>query len=84
MAIKQNCVAYGVKVKLNDQFEEKCIGDQFLKLETVLWIDSHKVFNNQKGEYVTIRGGSLVSSGYAYLNELDLEFEIPDTPLYRL
>ena len=84
MAVKLNRIAYGVRVKLNDQFEEKCLGDKYLKDEHVLWISCEKPMNDQKGHYVFIAGGSLTNSGYAYLNELDLEFEVPETPLYTL
>lgn len=84
MAIKNTQVAYGVRVKLNDTFEEKCLGDQYLKDETVLFIQEEKCYNDTKGEYVMIRGGSLMNSGRAYLSELDLEFPVPDKPLYIL
>jgi hypothetical protein len=35
-----------------------------------------------KGEYVWIRGGSLINGGVAYLSELDLEFPIGEEVLY--
>lgn len=82
--VKLNRIAYGVRVKLNDQFVEKCLGDKYLKDETVLWISCEKPMNDQKGDYVFISGGSLCNSGRAYLNELDLEFEVPEKPLYIL
>lgn len=84
MAIKSINVAYGVRVKLNENFKDKCLADQYLREESVLFISEYKVFNDSKGEYVMIRGGSLINSGYAYLDQLDLEFPIPETPLYRL
>lgn len=28
--IKKNRIAYGVRVKLNDNFEKKCLGDDYL------------------------------------------------------
>jgi len=81
--IKSTNVAIGVRVKLNENFKEKCLGDQFLKQEKVLFIREHKPYNDPQGEYVHVTGGSLTNSGYAYLNELDLEFPVPDRPLYE-
>jgi hypothetical protein len=80
--VKSTQVAYGVRVKLNDNFEEKCIGDGHLKEEKVIFISEHKSYNDIKGEYVMLRGGSLTSGGYAYLDQLDLEYPVPYKPLY--
>lgn len=82
--MKSNRVAYGVRVKLNDKFEEKCIGDKYLRDETVLFISEEKPYNDERGEWVYIKGGSLTTSGYAYLDQLDLEFPVPEQPLYTL
>lgn len=82
--VKLNEVARGVRVKLNSNFVEKCIGDRYLKDESVLIIREEKPYNDSVGHYVLIMGGSLMTSGYAYLNELDLEFPFPDKPLYKL
>lgn len=80
--VKQNRIAYGVRVKLNSNFQEKCLGDKYLKEERILFISDEKPYNDKNGYYVNIKGGSLVNSGQAYLNEIDLEFEVPETPLY--
>lgn len=81
--IKRNQVAYGVRVKLNDNFEVKSLSDKYLKeQESVLFIDYHGVMNDVNGDYVFIQGGSLTNSGVAYLHELDLEFPVPKHPLY--
>lgn len=80
--IKLNRIAYGVRVKLNSQFQEKCLGDKYLKEERILFIADEKPYNDSKGYYVNVKGGSLVNSGQAYLNEIDLEFEVPERPLY--
>jgi hypothetical protein len=82
--IKLNEIARGVRVKLNSNFVEKCIGDRYLKDESVLVISEAKPYNDSKGYYVMIKGGSLLNSGYAYIDELDLEFPFPDKPLYQL
>ena len=82
--VKLNRIAYGVRVKLSSEFQEKCLGDKYLKDETVLWISCEKAMNDSHGYYVNITGSSLINSGYAYLNELDLEFEVPEKPLYVL
>jgi hypothetical protein len=82
--VKKNQCAYGVRVKLNESFEVICLSDTYLKEEKVLFIDFHGVMNDQDGYYVYIRGGSLMNSGTAYLTELDLEFPIPEVPLYKL
>lgn len=80
--MKQNRVAYGVRVKLNSQFQEKCLGDKYLKEEKILFIADEKPYNDARGYYVNVTGGSLVNSGQVYLNEIDLEFEVPEYPLY--
>lgn len=80
--MKINRVAYGVRVKLNSQFQEKCMGDKYLRDERILFIADEKPYNDAKGYYVNVRGGSLANSGQVYLNEIDLEFEVPEYPLY--
>lgn len=84
MGIQAKHIAYGVRVKLNSQFVEKCLGDKYLKDEPVLFISDTKPYNDVKGEYVHITGGSLTNSGYTYLNELDLEYPVPKTLLYHI
>ena len=75
MAIRKKEVALGVRVVLNDNWETKCLGDQYLQDEKVLYISDGKVYNDQKGDYVHIGGGSHTNGGYAYLDQLDLEFD---------
>ena len=82
--VKENRVAYGVRVILNENFQVKCLGDEYLKDEPVLFISEPHCYNDEKGMYVMLRGGSLTTSGYAYLDELDLLFEVPEEPLYIL
>ncbi len=82
--VKSNQVALGVRVKLNENFEVKCIGDNYLKEEPIIFISESKPYNDQRGEYVMLRGGSLTNSCYAYLDQLDLEFPVPNSPLYTL
>lgn len=75
MSIQSYNVAIGVRVKLNDKFEEKCLGDKYLiEQEDTYFISSQKISSDTKGEYVNISGGSHITSGYAYLDQLDLEF----------
>jgi hypothetical protein len=75
MAIRKKEVALGVRVVLNDKWETKCLGDEFLQDEKVLYISDGHVYNDQRGEYVRIGGGSHTNGGYAYLDQLDLEFD---------
>jgi hypothetical protein len=75
--IKSNEVARGVRVVLNSEFVEKCIGDRFLKEEEFLFIEEASVYNDPNGAYVHIKGASRINSGYAYLNQLDLQYPIP-------
>ena len=82
--IKLTNIAYGVRVKLNENFEIKSLSDEHLKREQVLFICQEKPYNDEKGYYVFIKGGSLINSGCAYLDELDLEFPVPTKPLYDL
>jgi hypothetical protein len=80
--MKSNQVAQGVRVKLNENFIEKCLGDKYLmEQEEVIFISEGHIYNDARGEYVFIKGGSLMNSGYAYLDQLDLEFPIPTTPI---
>jgi hypothetical protein len=79
--IKETNVAYGVRVKLNKNFVEKCLGDKHLMEEEVLFISDSKPYNDEKGQFVNIRGGSLTTSGFAYLDQLDLEFPVPLKPI---
>ncbi len=84
--LKPNRIAYGVRVRLNEQFQVKCLGDDYLKMEKVLWVTDTQAANDTKGHYVHISGGSMTGGGYAYLNELELEpdpeFKVPESPLY--
>lgn len=74
MAIKKNEVAKGVRVKFNNKFEPKCLGDEYLQCEEVIFISEGHVYNDQRGEYVNLSGGSGTNGGYAYLDQIDLEF----------
>ena len=80
--MKTNQVAKDVRVKLNSTFEIKSLSDKYLACEPILFISDAHIYNDMKGEYVWIRGGSLTNSGVAYLSELDLEFPIGESPLY--
>jgi hypothetical protein len=82
MALKENQVARLVRVKLNSNFEINSLSDQYLACEHIIYISDSHIYNDSKGKYVHIKGGSNVNSGFAYLNELDLEFPITDSPLY--
>lgn len=85
MTIKRNEIARGVRVKLNSNFIPKCLGDEYLQCEEVIFIAEEKPYNDQKGDYVFLRGGSGINSGYAYLDQLDLEFPYSDNvrhPVY--
>jgi len=72
--IKPNEIARKVRVRLNAQFKEKCLGDKYLKGEPILYIQEHNVYTDTRGQYVMIKGTH--NSGYAYLNELDLVFDV--------
>lgn len=84
MAIKKSQVALHVRVKLNSLFEPKCLGDGFLMKDEIVYISDEHVHNDSIGEYVHIKGYTItkennsiyMNSGYAYLNQLDLEFPI--------
>jgi hypothetical protein len=80
--MKANEVANKVRVKLNSNFEINSLGDRYLACEPILYISDSCVYNDTKGEYVWVRGGSHANSGIAYLNEIDLEFPIDEKPLY--
>jgi len=80
--MKTNQVARGVRVKLNEKWEEKCLGDKHLAAEPVIFISDNHIYNDQKGEYVHLQGGSGTIGGYAYLDQLELEFPLPEGSLY--
>ena len=87
MAIKKSEIAIGVRVVLNDKWEQKCLGDKYLQDEKVLYISSERPYNDVKGDYVHIGGGSHTNSGYANLDQLDLEHDwrtiIPQKEAYK-
>lgn len=91
MAVKRNQVARHVRVVLNDQFEEKCIGDGYLKEEPELYIDEERIMNDSHGgDYVHLSSEHIspdhpaydkdritgVNSGRAYLNQIDLKYPV--------
>lgn len=80
--IKHNQVALHVRVKLNHNFEINSFSDKYLACEPILYISHNHIYNDTKGDYVHIRGGSHTNSGTAYLHELDLEFPINESCLY--
>lgn len=87
MSIKKSQVARHVRVKLNENFQIKCLGDKYLIKDKVIYIADEHVYNDQIGEYVHIKGYTLpknnddpvyLNNGYAYLDQLDLEFPIDE------
>lgn len=80
--IKHNQVAMHVRVKLNSNFEINSISQKCLACERIIYISANRIYNDTKGDYVNIRGGSNTNSGQAYLNQLDLEFPINSDVLY--
>jgi hypothetical protein len=67
--VNQNEVAKGVRVKLNDSFRINSLSDQYLACESVLFISDRHIYNDDKGAYVYISGGSRTNSGTAYLSQ---------------
>lgn len=80
--IKKKEVAKGVRVRFNENWEEKSIGDKYLSQEPVIFISEANIYNDSEGEYVMLKGGSYINSGYARLDQLDLEFPMPERPMY--
>jgi hypothetical protein len=80
--IRKTEIALGVRVKLNENFQIKSLSDKYLACEPIIFIAESHVYNDVKGEYVFIKGGSLCNSGIAYLSELDLEFPVINQPAY--
>lgn len=79
--IKINQVARHVRVIFNKEFKPKCLGEEYLIKDKIIYICDNHIYNDQIGEYVHLKGytleGIYLNSGYAYLNQLDLEFPIP-------
>lgn len=82
--MKRKEVAKGVRVRLNKNWKQKSIGDRYLEQEPVIFISQPDIYNDARGESVMIKGGSYTNSGYAYLDELDLEFPMPERSMYRM
>ena len=80
--MEANQVAKYVRVQFNSNFEINSLSDRYLICENIIFIDDSHIYNDQKGEYVFVKGGSFCNSGIAYLSELDLEFPIGERPLY--
>ena len=81
--MKESEVARNVRVKLNSNWNSYSLGDEYLKEEPIIFISDNYVYNDVRGKYVYIKGGSMINLGTAYLTELDLEFPIGETPLYN-
>lgn len=80
--MKKNRIAAGVRVKLSEIWFEKSLGDRYLAEEPVIFIADGHIYNDVKGEYVFLKGGSGTTSGVAYLNEIEPEFPMPEGCLY--
>lgn len=80
--MKNTEVARNVRVKLNSNFKGKSLADEYIKDEPIIFIAENHIYNDQIGQYVFIKGGSMTNSTTAYLTELDLEFQIAEKPLY--
>lgn len=84
MPIKQDQVARDVRVKFNKKFEPKSLSEENLVKDEIIFISDYMIHNDSVGHYVILRGytpnkngGAIyVNSGYAYLDEIDLEFPI--------
>ena len=83
--IKHSQIALHVRVKFNEQFQPKCLGEQYLVKDEVIFIADGRVYIDSIGEYIHLKGYTepkeddepfYINSGYAYLNEIDLEFPI--------
>ncbi|HSE99789.1 MAG TPA: hypothetical protein VLA48_02745 [Nitrososphaeraceae archaeon] len=80
--MKRTEVARNVRVKFNSNFKEKSLADKYIMEEPIIFISEGHVYNDINGEYVFVKGGSMINSTPAYLTELDLEFPISEDPLY--
>lgn len=83
--IRKSQVALHVRVKFNSLFEPKCLGEQYIIKDNIIFITDNNVYYDSIGEYVHLKGYTAptnendpiyINSGYAYLNQLDLEFPI--------
>jgi hypothetical protein len=81
--MKKNQVALHVRVKFNETFEPKCLGEEYLIKNEIIYICDNYIYNDAfGGDYVHLKGYSIpddegyINSGYAYLTQLDLEFPI--------
>lgn len=78
--VKKSQVALHVRVKLNEEFTPKCLCEEHLIKDKIIWIAEEHIYNDSIGEYVNLKGYTEsdcgINYGYAYLNQLDLEFPI--------
>ncbi len=80
--LKSNQVAKDVRVKLNSNYTISSLSRKYLACEPIIYISDGHIYNDSKGEYVFVRGGSHTNSDAVYLNEIDLEFPIGENFLY--
>ena len=76
MAIKKSQIALHVRVKFNENFKPKCLGDEYLLQDKIIFIKGKDIYNDSNGDYIFV--GSAINSTTVYLNEIDLEFPIDD------
>lgn len=75
--MKRNRVAAGVRVRPNHLFEQKCIADKFfIEQETEWFLPDGHIYNDVKGEYVFVKGASLLTSTTCYLEQLDVVHDV--------
>jgi len=73
--IRKSQVALHVRVLLNENFKPKCLGEEYLVKDKIIYISDQAIYNDEIGDYVHISSTNF-NGGYAYLNQLDLEFPI--------
>jgi hypothetical protein len=85
--IKPSQIARDVRIKFNENFQPKCLSEQYLIKDEIIFIADKDIYNDSIGEYVLLKGytikkdddgdeGVYINSGYAYLNQIDLEFPV--------
>ena len=81
--MKLNQIAKDVRIVLNDNFEPRNLGEEYLIKDPIKWIADGHIYNDEIGEYVRIKGYTksedgavFINNGIAYLSQIDLEFPI--------
>ncbi len=77
MAIRESQIALHVRVKFNENWSSKSLGEEYLTEDKVIYIAEKHVYQDELGKYIHLKSNNF-NAGRAYLNQIDLEFPVLD------